>query len=106
MFLSLMDTLDDSYLIVNHTQAEQVEKFRVDLRQCETDTQRFHLCIEARNHLLEKHTKVGLLISAFEQVMFSECVKYKQTKERPRRTDETDTEQWERFIGVAASRST
>jgi hypothetical protein len=98
--------LDDDDLVLSTDQAEQIRNFREELRLCASDTDKFHLCVQRRNHLLDQHTRLEFLIAALERIMCVGCSKYKEYKEnKSKRTEETDAEQWDRFIGVATTRS-
>jgi hypothetical protein len=98
-----MDHLDSNHLILGPVQTQQIEEFREALQLCKSDTEKYQLCVNTRDHLLEQYNGVELLITAFKHIMSSERDEYKQRKAGSRRTEETDTEQWKRFIGVATS---
>ncbi|KAM4067335.1 hypothetical protein HRG_001305 [Hirsutella rhossiliensis] len=88
-------------------QAELIETFRKDVRLCESDAGKFRLCSQMRNWLLVQHTQVELLIALFERVMLAECPDYRSYKKKKAKPEKTqfDAEEWDRFIGVAASGS-
>jgi hypothetical protein len=104
-----IDNLDIKNTVLSSIQTKAVKKFFKDLRLCGTDSEKFQLCIDKRNHLLDQYTRLGILITAFERVMSAECEEYnhhkQSTKKAPlgnlERTEKTDAAQWERFTGVA-----
>jgi len=101
----------DDAIVLAPDQASQVDRFREELRLCETDTQRYDLCVQKRDELLDQHTGLQILVAACEHVMSTECPEYrrrKQTKSRdstqpppPPTNKEDDAAQWDRFFGVA-----
>ncbi|KAK0716737.1 hypothetical protein B0T26DRAFT_647275, partial [Lasiosphaeria miniovina] len=104
---------DDDAIVLAPDQASQVDRFREDLRLCETDTQRYGLCVQKRDELLDQHSGLQVLVAACEHVMSTECPEYrrrKQTKNRdstpplPTNKDD-DAAQWDRFLGVATDGS-
>jgi hypothetical protein len=104
--------MDDDAIILAPDQASLVDHFREELRHCETDTQRYDLCVRKRDELLDQHTGLQILVAACEKVMSTECPEYrrrKQTKYRdlsqPAANKENDAAQWDRFFGVATDGS-
>jgi hypothetical protein len=92
-------------------QAKLIEKFHQDVRLCNTDTEKFEMCVQKQDELLEGNDRLAFLLATLDHVMSVGCAKFRQTKEsirrsgsRPRRTQENDTAKWERFIGVATER--
>ncbi|EJT69136.1 hypothetical protein GGTG_13245 [Gaeumannomyces tritici R3-111a-1] len=88
-------------------QARQINQFRTQIRLCETDTEKYELCAQTRNDVLEWHTEVQLLVAAYEHIIVDECAEYKEWKEKrgegqrlPIKTRE-DAAKWERFVDVA-----
>ncbi|KAK0656528.1 hypothetical protein B0T16DRAFT_425083 [Cercophora newfieldiana] len=104
---------DDDAIVLAPDQASQVDRFRDELRLCETDTHRYDLCVQKRDELLDQHTGLQILVAACERVMSTECPEYrrrKQTKSRdssqpPSTNKEDDAAQWDRFFGVATDGS-
>ncbi|KAK0613158.1 hypothetical protein B0T17DRAFT_593337 [Bombardia bombarda] len=103
---------DDDAIILAPDQASEVDRFRDELRICETDAQRYDLCVQKRDELLDQHTTLQILVAACEHVMSTECPEYrrrKQTKNRdstqPLTNKEDDAAQWGRFLGVATDGS-
>jgi len=73
--------LDDDAIVLEPDQALQVNRFREELRTCETDTpQQYRLCVQKRDELLSQHAEVQILIAAYEHVMLGECPEYRQRK--------------------------
>ena len=104
---------DDDSLVLSRDQGEQVDRFRCEIRLCETDDEKYDLCVRTRDRLLAHHSGLLMLIAACERVMFVECAEYKQWREnrdkrrsRPTRPKDDDAAQWELFSGVAADGST
>lgn len=104
---------DDDAIVLAPDQASHVDRFREELRLCETDTQRYDLCVQKRDELLDQHTGLQILVAACERVMSTECPEYRrrrQTKKRdstqsPLTNKEDDAAQWDRFLGVATDGS-
>ncbi|KAK4139194.1 uncharacterized protein C8A04DRAFT_16078 [Dichotomopilus funicola] len=95
--------LDDESFTLPPEQASQTNRFREELRTCETDMERYELCVQKRDELLNRHAGLQLLISTCELIMSTECPTY-QRRKRARRGDsgqEDDAEQWHRFLGLA-----
>ncbi|KAL8367055.1 hypothetical protein RB599_010966 [Gaeumannomyces hyphopodioides] len=99
--------LGDDLLVLSLNQARHINQFRTQIRLCETDTEKYELCAQTRDDVLERHTEVQLLIAAYEHIIVDECVGYKEWKEKggegqglPIKTRE-DAAKWERFADVA-----
>ncbi|KAL8299207.1 hypothetical protein RB594_003659 [Gaeumannomyces avenae] len=99
--------LGDDLLVLSLDQARQINQFRTQIRLCETDTEKYELCAQTRDDVLERHTEVQLLVAAYEHIIVDECVGYKEWKEKggegqglPIKTRE-DAAKWERFVDVA-----
>ncbi|KAL8366290.1 hypothetical protein RB595_004861 [Gaeumannomyces hyphopodioides] len=99
--------LGDDLLVLSLDQARQINQFRAQIRLCETDTEKYELCAQTRDDVLERHTEVQLLVAAYEHIIVDECVGYKEWKEKrgegqrlPIKTRE-DAAKWEKFIDVA-----
>jgi hypothetical protein len=97
-------------LLLTAHEAKLVEKFRQDIRLCETDTERFDKCLQKRDELLEENDRLVLRLAAFDHVMSTECPTYRGRRERtrprssqPRITHEDGAAKWDRFVGVAAN---
>ena len=95
-------------LLLTSYEASLVERFRQDIRLCETDAEKFGKCMQKRDELLEENDRLVLRLAAFDYVMSVECVSYKGRKERtrqpanlPKGTKESGAEKWDRFVGVA-----
>ncbi|KAK3935361.1 hypothetical protein QBC46DRAFT_367640 [Diplogelasinospora grovesii] len=90
----------------------QVDRFRYELRR-ETGTERYDLCVQKRDELLDQHTGLQILIAACEHVMSTECPEYRQRKQTKDRdtsqplpaSKEDDVARWHRFLGVATDGS-
>jgi len=94
-------------VLLTESQAKSLKEFNENVRRCETDAEKFSLCRQMRSQLLERHNSLGMFIAVTEQVMLAICPKYQRYKKR-RQTHEKaadDDEEWQRFIGVAASGS-
>jgi len=104
---------DDDAIVLAPDQDTQVDRFREELRICETDAQRYELCVQKRDELLDQYAGVQVLVAACEQVMSVECPEYRrrrQTKSRdstqpPSTNKEDDAALWDRFFGVATDGS-
>jgi hypothetical protein len=99
-------------LLLTAHEAKLVEKFRQDIRLCETDAERFDKCLQKRDELLEENDRLVLRLAAFDHVMSAECLTYRGRRERtrprssrPRMTEEDGAAKWDRFVGVAADGS-
>ena len=81
----------------------QADRFRDELRSCETDTARYALCVQKRDELLDRQTGLQLLADTCELIMSAECPTYRRRKQaRGRRSsEEDDAVQWRRFLGLA-----
>ena len=97
----------DDLLVLSLDQARQINQFRAQIRLCESDTEKYELCAQTRDDVLERHTEVQLLVAAYEHIIVDECVGYKEWKEKrgegqrlPIKTRE-DAVKWERFVDVA-----
>lgn len=95
--------LDDNSFNLTPEQASRADRFREELRACETDSERYDLCAEKRDELLDRHAGLQLLVSSYERIMSIECPTYRQRKQTRGRGsgNEGDVEQWRRFIGLA-----
>ncbi len=80
---------------------------RDEIRACKTDPERYALCTQIRDELLEQNIGVQLLAAACDHVMSTHCVEYNDWKvARDRRsTEPTKPDEnvvgWDRFLGVA-----
>ncbi|KAL8326722.1 hypothetical protein RB597_003168 [Gaeumannomyces tritici] len=99
--------LGNDFLVLSLDQARQIDQFRAQTRLCETDTEKYEVCTQIRDDVLERHTEVQLLVSAYEHIIMDEYVGYKEWKEKkgetrrlPIKTRE-DAAKWERFADVA-----
>ncbi|KAK3985469.1 hypothetical protein QBC44DRAFT_299108 [Cladorrhinum sp. PSN332] len=98
-------------LLLSCDQVDQLNRFRRNVRQCETDAEKFQLCAQVRGQLLDQHTQLELVIAFFEQVMLDECLQYGNYKKRERRKKQdarqtqADENDWDHFINVAANGS-
>ena len=96
-------------LVLTSQEAKLIEKFRQEIRLCETDTEKYSKYIQKQDELLEKNDRLVLQLAAFEQVMSVEYATYRGRKERtrplgsrPRILEEDSAARWDRFVGVAA----
>jgi hypothetical protein len=78
--------LDDHFLFLNRDEAEQVLKFRDNVRACQTDDEKYNLCTPIRDALLDKRTGLELLANVYHHVMQAECPGYAEWKTSQRRT--------------------
>ncbi|KAK4182234.1 ATP synthase subunit alpha [Podospora australis] len=100
---------DDDAIVLAPDQATQVNRFREELRICETDAQRYEMCVQKRDELLDRHTGLQVLVAACDHVMSVECPEYRRRKQTKNRdstqplpaNQEDDAAQWNRFFGVA-----
>lgn len=99
--------LDDDFLMLSLDQAQQIDQFRTQIRRCKTDTEKYELCAQARDDVLERHTEMELLVAAYEHIIVDECAEYKEWKEKrgegqrlPIKIRE-DAAKWEKFVKVA-----
>ena len=67
--------------MLTREQAQQVEHFREDLRLCETDTERYEICVRKRDDLLAQNDGLQILFAVCEQAMSAGCTEYKEWKE-------------------------
>ncbi|KAL2284419.1 hypothetical protein FJTKL_08831 [Diaporthe vaccinii] len=93
------------YVLLTESQAESLKEFNEEVRRCETDDGKFSVCRQMRSQLLEEHNSIGTFIAVVEQVMNTVCPKYNRYKRTRKAHGTHDDEEWQRFIGVAASRS-
>ncbi|KAK4143587.1 uncharacterized protein C8A04DRAFT_12237 [Dichotomopilus funicola] len=63
---------------------------REEFRLCETDTQRYDLCVQKRDELLDQQTRLQTLAAACERVMSSECPEYGRRKKAKSQDSATD----------------
>ncbi|KAK2758930.1 hypothetical protein CKAH01_16758 [Colletotrichum kahawae] len=68
--------ISDDALLLDACQAEQVERFRNNIRLCQDDAAKYRLCLQTRDDLLSQHSSLQFLIAAFDRVMFAEGEKY------------------------------
>jgi uncharacterized ferredoxin-like protein len=68
-------------ILLTAHEAQPVEKFRQDIRLCETDTEIFDKCVQKRGELLEENDRLVLRLAAFDHVMSAECALYRGRKE-------------------------
>ncbi|KAH8768851.1 hypothetical protein F5883DRAFT_356573, partial [Diaporthe sp. PMI_573] len=63
------------------------------------------LCGQMRSYLLDQHDSLGTFIAVTERVMRIVCPRYENYKKRRQIHEKVDDEEeeWQRFIGVAAS---
>lgn len=101
------DQVEDERLLLAADQAELIGRFRRDVRLCKTDAEKFRLCAKVRSQLLSQHTEVVMLIALFDRVMLAECAGYRNYKKRVGNphNEQANAEEWDRFIGVAATGS-
>ena len=65
-------------LLLHPDKLKNLERFRRELQQCDSDTERFRLCTIRRSELLQRCPDVELLITVFDQTMCAECVQHKE----------------------------
>jgi len=95
------DTSDNDLLLLSPDHIQQVAQFRDEIRR-KTKPEKYELCVQVRNDLLEQHTGVQLLIAACEHVMFTHCTEYKDLKEaRVKPSAMQSDPEWDRFLAVA-----
>ncbi|KXX77152.1 hypothetical protein MMYC01_207566 [Madurella mycetomatis] len=95
------DEKTDDLLLLSSDHIQQVAKFRDEIRR-KTKPEKYELCVQVRNDLLEQHTGVQLLIAACEHVMFTHCTEYKDLKEaRVKPSAMQSDPEWDRFLDVA-----
>ncbi|SPO02465.1 uncharacterized protein DNG_05138 [Cephalotrichum gorgonifer] len=103
--------LDEDFLVLSHDQRRQVNLFRDKIYDCENDEEKYKLCAQTRDELLARHTGLEFLVAAYDRVIFVECVKYKQWRNRDSTTTEltrlkdSEAAQWDQFIAVARNGS-
>ncbi|KAK3360788.1 hypothetical protein B0T24DRAFT_540016 [Lasiosphaeria ovina] len=104
--------LDDDALVLSPDQAQQIDQFRQKFRVCENDAEKYQLCTEARDKVLEQHTGLQFLSAGYEHVMFVECAEYKTWKERRHKVRSRSAEpnkdeaaQWDEFVDVVKNAS-
>jgi hypothetical protein len=95
-----VETTDD-LLLLSPDHIQRVAQFRDKIRR-KTKLEKYGLCVQVRDDLLEQHTGVQLLIAACEHVMLTHCTEYKGLKEANAKpsTKQPDPE-WDRFLAVA-----
>ncbi|EJT67988.1 hypothetical protein GGTG_14435, partial [Gaeumannomyces tritici R3-111a-1] len=64
----------DDLLVLSLDQARQINQFRIQIRLCETDTEKYKVCTQTRDDVLERRTEVQLLVSAYEHIIMDEYV--------------------------------
>ena len=107
------DAEPDVTFVLTREQAQQVDRFREELYVCETDTERYELCVHKRDDLLAQNDTLHILFAICEQAMSAGCAEYKQwreikTKARkplPSRAKDDNAVQWDRFFDVATDGS-
>jgi len=97
----------EDHLVLPDDQLKQIEKFRENVRRCGTDTEKYALCEQLRDKLLDQHASLELLIAAADRVMCAECPEYKTRKKsiQLKRSDTEKAAEWERFFGFAVEGS-
>ena len=96
----------DAYAMLSADHACQIDEFCKRIRISSSDTERFELCEQMRNRLLDRHASLELLIATVDQIMCAECLEYKRRRDyiRQKASDE-ENEAWRRFIGIAVEGS-
>ncbi|OJD25543.1 hypothetical protein ACJ73_03096 [Blastomyces percursus] len=74
------------------------------------DNERYRLCVEMRDVILQRYYKLASGFDAYERVMETECAQYRWQKQRCQQStvaesERKEIEQWNQFIGVATSGS-
>ncbi len=93
----------DDYFALTPEQASQADRFREELRSCETDAARYELCVQKRDELLDRQIGLELLVATCELIMSAECPTYQRRKQTPCRKSRTkdNAKQRHRFLGPA-----
>src|SRR5579871_6114279 len=86
---------DDDDLVLQPEEQNILKQFREQLLLCKEDDEKFEACTEWRDNVLKKYTALQFLAAKIEEVMISECSKFKS------RSWKKIDANWERFIGVA-----
>ncbi|KAK3375809.1 hypothetical protein B0T24DRAFT_523517 [Lasiosphaeria ovina] len=102
---STTDEIDEDLIVLSPNHLQRVAQFRNKICLYKTDTEKYELCLQIRDDLLNEHTGVQLLVAACEHVMFTQCAEYKDWKESrdtpPAEPNEADLVEWDRFLSVA-----
>jgi hypothetical protein len=56
-----------------------LEAFDLQLHNCSSEEERFQLCVERQNQLLEEHGKLDVLFTGYEHIMSACCQIYRTT---------------------------
>ena len=99
----------DQYLRTEH--AKEFGQIQQGLDRCQTDEERYEFCVQTRDRLMGEHTGFENLIALADSLFDEKCLQYKRRKAAPRKgkdnhakdTRQRDTEEWRRFVGVAAT---
>ncbi|KAJ0100686.1 hypothetical protein J7T55_003305 [Diaporthe amygdali] len=98
------EKIDHFSVLLTESQAESLKEFNEGVRRCKTDAEKFSLCRQMRSRLLERHDSLGVFIA--EKAILATCPEHQSYKERRQtRKRADDDEEWQRFVGVAASGS-
>jgi hypothetical protein len=100
--------IDEHLLLLTNEQTVQLQTFRNGVRQCDNDADKFRLYARTRTKLLYRHTQFAFLIALFKRIMADECIEYRTYKKNKRKAKKAESEEaneWERFIHIAANRS-
>jgi len=74
------DLVEDS-LILDRDQLQQIQRFRDEIRTCQSEIGKYDLCAKIRDDLLDQHT-ADFLFAAYHYVMKVECADYEKWKPR------------------------
>ncbi len=99
------DTADNVLSLLKNDQVERVTQLRDKICARETDPERYELCVQVRDELLQESSEVQLLAAGYDHVMSTHCAKYKDRKlaRATKRTKLNEDTEWDRFLGVAES---
>ena len=99
-------TVDEVLPVLKNGHVQRVIQLHDEIRARKTDPERYELCVQIRDELLEENSGVQLLAAACDHVMSTHCAKYKDWKlAREKRPTKPllpeDLAEWDRFLGVA-----
>ncbi|KAK2051182.1 hypothetical protein LY76DRAFT_599540 [Colletotrichum caudatum] len=66
-----LTAVSDDALLLDACQAEQIDRFRSEIRLCQDNATKYRLCLQTRDDLLSQHSSLQFLIAAFDQVGYA-----------------------------------
>lgn len=99
-------TADEVLPVLKNDHVERVIQLRNKIYARETDPERYELCVQIRDELLQESSEIQLLAAACDHGMSTHCAEYKdrklvREKQSTKRTKLDGDAEWDRFLGVA-----